>query len=48
MAYKSALNWSTDKRTCFKMWDSVDRLSGRCAGIVTFNTSVGRCFWSRI
>jgi len=44
MAYTSLLNWSTVKRTCFSMWDSVDRLRGRCAGTVTFNTSVGRCF----
>jgi len=30
---------STSKRACLRIWERVDRLTGRCAGTVTFRSS---------
>ena len=31
-SHNNSKNSSTPNRACFKMWDKVDRFTGRCAG----------------
>lgn len=42
--YSKASSSSTERPACLRMWESVDRLIGRCAGTMILSVSVGGPF----
>jgi len=48
--YSNSMNWSTDSRACFRIWERVERRMGLCEGTVSLRISLSLevCFWRRI